>query len=176
MTERGFYPASGSLFIFKFAVVFFSICGRKILFIDTMAQYYCFDCRILLGLLPPINSVSLTGTPYQLARYIKHTAPTGTYSVNSIFVDPTYITYSNYIVSGIVSGFLEIDYYGRNNLIWFAGELTGAEYHNGVFVAPTNGVKIVLPEDETKLHAFPILANPGTVNYCVSCRKPLPMW
>jgi hypothetical protein len=141
-----------------------------------MTQYFCRECQMLLGLVSPANPISLTGTNYQLGRFIKHTAPTGTYSLNSVFDDPTYTAYSNYIVSGSVSGYLEIDDYGRKNIIWFAGEHTGAEFRNEVFIAPTNGVKIVLPEDDTKIHAFPLKASPGSINYCDSCGKPLPMW
>jgi len=141
-----------------------------------MTQYFCHECQMLLGLVSPANPISLTGTNYQLERFIKHTAPTGTYTINSVFADPTYTTYANYIVSGSVSGFLEIDDYGRKNIIWFAGEHTGAEFRNGVFIAPTNGIKIVLPENAAWIHAFPLTGNPDAINYCDSCGKPLPMW
>lgn len=128
------------------------------------------------GLVKPANPISLTGTSYQLGKFIKHTAPTGTYPLNSIFNDPTYDMYSGYIVTGTMSGLLEIDNYGRKNFIWYAGETTGAKYRNGIYVAPTNGIKIVLPEDSTRLHAFPILAQPNVINYCLNCGAPLPMW
>lgn len=141
-----------------------------------MPQYFCHVCSSALGLVTPANPASLTGTYYQLEKYIKHTAPTGTYPINSIFDDPSYATYSGYIVTGTISGLMEIDDIGRKNFIWYAGQQTGAEYLNGVFVAPTSGVKIVLPEDDAKLHAFPITAQPGLINYCANCGKPLPMW
>ncbi len=128
------------------------------------------------GLVKPANPISLTGTSYQLGKFIKHTVPTGTYPLNSIFNDPTYNTYSGYIVTGTMSGLLEIDDYGRKNFIWYAGENTGAEYRNGIYVAPTSGVKIVLPETSTRLHAFPIAAQPNLINYCRNCGAPLPMW
>ena len=140
-----------------------------------MTQFFCHLCSVS-GLVTPELPTSLTGTFYQLEKYIKHTAPTGTYPLNSIFVDPTYNAYSGYIVTGTMSGLLEIDNYGRKNYIWYAGEITGAEYRNGIYVAPTNGVKVVLPEDATRLHAFPILAQPNVVNYCLNCGAPLPMW
>lgn len=74
-----------------------------------------------------------------------------------------------------MSGLLEIDDFGRKNFIWYAGEITGAEYRNGIYVAPTNGVKIVLPENATRLHAYPILAQPKIINHCLNCGAPLPM-
>ncbi len=140
-----------------------------------MPQYFCHSCSVL-GLVTPAIPASLTGTSYQLEKYIKHTAPTGTYPINSIFDDPTYDAYSGYIVTGTISGLMEIDDYGRKNFIWYAGEKTGAEYQNGVFIAPTSGIKIVLLEDDTKLHAFPITAQSGSVNYCANCGAALPMW
>jgi hypothetical protein len=141
-----------------------------------MNQYYCHQCAISNGLVVPANPNTLTGTSYQLGKFIKHTAPTGTYPLNSVFDDPTYDTYSRYIVSGTASGLLEIDDLGRKNFVWFAGQRTGAEYQNGVFIAPASGVKIVLPEDYTKLHAFPITTSPGSISNCVSCGKILPLW
>lgn len=141
-----------------------------------MSRYYCHECSILNGLVTPASPVSLTGTSYQLGKFIKHTAPTGTYPLNSIFDDPTYDTYSQYVVTGTASGLLEIDDGNRKNFIWFAGRRTGAEYRNGIFIAPTSGVKVVLPEDDTKLHAFPITASPPSTVNCVSCGKPLPLW
>jgi hypothetical protein len=128
------------------------------------------------GLVIPANPVSLTGTSYQLGKFIKHTAPTGTYPLNSIFDDPTYSTYCDYVVTGTASGYLEMDNNNRKSFTWYAGQRTGAEYQNGVFVAPTSGVKIVLPENDSKLHAFPIAASPNSISYCAYCGKPLPMW
>ncbi len=141
-----------------------------------MSQYFCHTCSSVLGLVIPASPTSLTGTYYQLEKYIKHTAPTKIYAINSIFDDPTYLAYSGYIVTGTISGLMEIDDHGRKNFIWYAGERTGAEYRNGMFIVPTSGIKIVLPEDDTKLHAFPIISNPGLINYCLNCGLPLPMW
>ena len=139
-----------------------------------MPQFFCHSCSVS-GLVTPAMPASLTGTSYQLEKFIKHTAPTGTYPINSIFDDPTYDTYSGYIVTGTISGLLEIDN-GRKNFIWYAGKYTGVEYRNGIYIAPTNGVRIVLPEAATKIHAYPIQAQPGSINYCLKCGVPLPMW
>jgi hypothetical protein len=142
-----------------------------------MPTYYCRQCYTSLELLPhQAPSASLTGTHYQLERFIKHTDPTGTYSINSVFDDPTYSAYRDYIVTGTMSGFLEVDDRNRNNLIWYAGKSTGIEYQDGVFSAPTNGVKIVLSHDETRIHAFPIASQPNLINYCQNCGTPIPMW
>jgi len=80
-----------------------------------MSQFFCHSCSVS-GLVTPAMPTSLTGTSYQLEKFIKHTAPTVTYPINSIFDDPTYDTYSGYIVTGTISGLLEIDNYGRKIL------------------------------------------------------------
>ena len=111
----------------------------------------------------PVSPSSLTDTAYKLDKFIKHTAPSASavYPINSVFDDATYHAIEGHIVNTIASGFLEIDDRGRHSHIWYAGSRIGAEYHNGVFVAPTDGVKVVLFEDDTKVHAFPIGASPS---------------
>ena len=143
-----------------------------------MAQYYCHQCAISGSLVRPVSSSSLTDTLYKADKFIKHTPPSASavYSINSVFNDSTYQTYESYVVNAAASGFLEIDNRGRKNIIWFVGSQVGVEYHNGVFVAPTDGVKLVLPEDESKLHAFSIGSSPLQSRSCASCGKPIPFW
>jgi len=109
---------------------------------------------------------------------MKHTAPCSSaiYPINSVFKDPTYETYENHIVNAAASGFLEIDDRGRKNIIWFAGSQIGVEYNDSVFVAPTDGVKLVLPEDENKIHAFSIGSSPMQSTTCASCGRTIPFW
>jgi hypothetical protein len=48
---------------------------------------YCHDCAIRKGLINPIDSttISLTGTSYQLEKFVKHTAPLQYGGVVSVF-------------------------------------------------------------------------------------------
>jgi hypothetical protein len=142
----------------------------------SMPQYYCHQCAISNSLVRPASPSSLTDTPYKLCKFIKHTAPSASavYSINSVFNDPTYQAYENYVVNATASGFLEIDYQGRKSIIWFAGSEIGVEYHNGVFVAPTDGVKLVLPEDVSRLHPFSIGSSPLKSTSCASCGRSIP--
>ena len=143
-----------------------------------MTEYYCHQCAISSFLVTPASPGSLIGTTHQLGKFMKHTAPSAsaTYTINSVFNDPTYQAYESYVVSAAASGFLEIDDRGRKDIIWFAGSQTGVEYHDGVFVAPTDGVKVVLPEDDRRIHAFPIGASPSQCAVCVSCGRVIPLW
>ncbi len=136
-----------------------------------MSEYYCHSCAVKLGLITPTITTNLTGCDYQLEKFIKHTAPTGCYSINSVFDDPSYSNYRNYTISGSLSGCLEIDGGGRKNLLWYAGEQVGLTY-SGAFVIPASGVKIVFHDDDTKIHPFPF--NPPQVKVCKSCGTLIP--
>jgi hypothetical protein len=139
-------------------------------------SYYCTQCRISGSLIRPASPSSLIDTPYQVDKFSKHTAHSASavYSINSVFDDPTYQTYQNYVMNAVASGFLEMDERGRKNIIRFAGSQIGKEYHNGMFTAPTEGVKLVLPEDENKLHAFSIGSSPLRTAPCASCGRSIP--
>jgi hypothetical protein len=142
-----------------------------------MSQYYCHTCAIAINIYTPDYPGNLTGTAYQCGKFMKHTMPTGTYpGINSIFNDPTYQTYFDYVVTGSYSGMLEIDDSGHMNLIWYAGAQTGVELINGIFNAPTDGIKIVMIFDIDRIHSYPIKGQPGLIKFCANCGKPLPQW
>lgn len=132
---------------------------------------YCHSCATHLGLIQPSDFITLTGTSYQLEKYVKHTVPTGTYSINSVFADPTYEKYSQYVVTTMASGSAVVDERGRVNLLWIAGEQTGATYEDDDLVLPTNGVFVVWHEDETKIHAFPVDTTQFTDARCQCCGR-----
>lgn len=145
----------------------------------TTKEYYCHECAISTGVIDTIEAekLNLTGTSYQCGKFMKHTAPTGTFlEKNSIFVDPTYKNYRDNVITGSISGMVEIDERGRKNIIWHAGKVTGVMLVNGVYVAPEDGVKIVLSENEEKIHAYPISGIVGLVRKCQRCGTKLPCW
>jgi hypothetical protein len=136
-----------------------------------MSDYYCHSCAVKLGLITPTITANLTGSNYQLEKFIKHTAPTGRYSINSVFDDPNSSKYRDYTISGSLSGCLEIDGGGRKNLLWYAGEHVGLTY-SGAFTVPASGVKLVFHEDDTKIHSYPF--NPPEVKHCKECGALIP--
>lgn len=138
-----------------------------------MITYYCHECTTALGLVAPALPVSLTGTSYQLAKYFKHTAPTGTYPTNSVFDTTDYEAYRDYIVTTTVSGSSQIDEYGRINLLWVAGREIGATYENGKFVFPDDAVFVVLHDQDQYIHAFPVASSGFHTAICASCSIPI---
>jgi len=87
-----------------------------------MPTYYCHICARNQNLVTPVNPTGLTANQYQLDKFLKHTAPTGVYSTNSVFDDKQWTDYEEYMVTTTASCCLEIDDQGRKNLIYFAGK------------------------------------------------------
>ena len=141
-----------------------------------MTEYYCHECAISHSLVTSASPTSLIGTQYQLDKFAKHTALSGSYQVNSVFDDASLAAYAGYVVNTSASGLLQIDSRGRKNLVWFAGSRNGAEYRNGTFVAPTDGVKLVLKQEDSKVHAFPICGSPHRIVKCQSCGRVVPLF
>lgn len=146
-----------------------------------MSTYYCRSCAIALGyidqtVMPPAN---LTGdaSGYQLDKYLKHTQ-TGYYSNGavSLFGNQEYDNYKNYVVGTTISGCLEIDDQNRKNLVYWAGKKIGCYVDplTGDIIYPESGVKVVLYNNDAKIHGF--TCNPtGHLNtQCTSCGGPLP--
>lgn len=140
-----------------------------------MSNYFCHECAISLGKVSPVDpsSLSLTGSStasYQFHKFVKHTIfqPTG---YVSIFNDPTYEKYKDHVVSGSLSGFLEIDDKNRKNMIYYVGSNIGITYNNGSLVLPNDAAKIVLPEKPFGIHAYPIKIDTVFSNRCENCGR-----
>ena len=141
-------------------------------------MYYCHECARKHGFIAPVTQMSgslpASGT-YALEKFIKHTAPTGVYAVNSVFNDPTWPTYQNYLVAGAASGCLQVDYQGRKNLLFFAGKETGVTLLSGVPSVSCSGVAVVCSETSGKIHAFAD-ATPLGSHKCTLCRALVPSY
>ncbi|HAQ71563.1 MAG TPA: hypothetical protein DCR48_11370 [Flavobacteriales bacterium] len=93
-----------------------------------MSKYYCHKCAEIIDLLPANTELNYTGSIVQLDKFIKHTMPTASYKINSVFQTNDYDQFKNYMVNSICSGSVEIDNLGRMNIVWVAGEKTGTTY------------------------------------------------
>lgn len=134
----------------------------------------CWLCAAAEGFLVSVDPNSLWGTSYQLEKFIKHTAtPTSVSGVNSLFSDPATVTYANYVTTTLASGSVAVDYLGRPSFVWYAGKDVGWTYENKAFKSPSDAVKVVLPYDATRIHAFPIPMGNYAASHCVKCSKPI---
>ena len=140
-----------------------------------MSTYYCHDCAITNGILQPALPQPLTGTQYQLEKYLKHTTTTTAYNFNTVFTGPSSYTYSNFIVSAVSSGHVEVDDQNRINVVWVASTPTGIAMRNGSFVGPTDAVKVVLHSNALKIHGFPISVASLNVGFCQVCGRAVPL-
>lgn len=138
--------------------------------------YYCHECAVRNGLVNPIDAftANLTGSNYQFEKFVKHTAPNQYNGLISVFFWQDFPLYRDFTISGSISGALQIDDQNRKNLIWYAGRDIGITYENGVYRSPNDAVKVVLSENPTGIHAFPINYELQYVNRCLACDRIIP--
>ena len=139
-----------------------------------MSTYYCHNCGFFLGLLQPADPITnFTGSVVTLQKFFKHTVPPSGPGIISIFEQPDYQTYKDYIVNTYASGSVERDDWGRVNIVWCAGRQTGFTYVNGVLQSPTDGVKLVLHTDPARIHAYPTGSVGFASQVCANCGRPI---
>jgi len=131
-------------------------------------SYYCHRCAVILGHLQDVYTSAPLQSQYQLDKFIKHAVPL-THPSASVFNITRTGPYANYVVDTAASGAVELDAHGRRNFIWLAGHPTGFSYMDGVLIGPTDGVKVVLSSDETRVHAFPVKAGDLVTRKCTHC-------
>jgi len=137
-----------------------------------MTKYYCHECSIELGfLIDNAPTTNFTGSSEQLEKFIKHTTPTQSYDINSIFNDKSYSNYRDYIVNTLASGSVEIDDQNRKNIVYCAGKNIDFTNISGSIQIPTDAVKVVLHQNSYKIHSYPT-GSAGFVNStCDKCGK-----
>jgi hypothetical protein len=115
------------------------------------------------------DKLNLTGTQYQLDKFIKHTMPTNLSGLVSVFDQSPYEKYKGYTVSGSLSGSVEKDDKGRTNIVWYAGKNIGVTFDNGRFLADADTVKVVLIDNEVRVHSFPVDSFKLEKKKCANC-------
>jgi hypothetical protein len=138
-----------------------------------MATRYCHKCASSKGFLVGGLPSGLTGTAYQVGKFLKHTVPSSSSQTTGVFTDPGYHAYSRYMISSSASGSVEIDDSGRTNVVWYAGKHIGASWVGGQPVFPADAVKLVLSHDSSKVHAFPVSSVAYQGEKCASCGDPI---
>lgn len=137
-----------------------------------MPKYYCRECAIKRGFLNENSLITnYTGSVYQLNKFIKHTLPTQYYDINSIFDDKSYSAYEDYIVNTRALGSVETDELNRHNIVYCAGKDIGLTIISGSIQIPNDAVKVVLYQNDNKIHCYPT----GSVGFlnevCFDCGK-----
>ena len=138
-----------------------------------MNKHLCYRCARAAGYSTNAETELLLESGYQLEKFLKHTRPPRIYQLNSLFSDPSTNAYRDYVVNGAAAGSVEIDSLNRVSFNWFAGTVIGATYKEGEFAFPDDGVKIVLPFDDDKIHAFPMSSTALTNAFCANCGVPI---
>ena len=132
-------------------------------------KYYCHSCANKLSLIPDPPRDKIVKTQYQYKKHMKHTIPDSTYPIQSIFSHPSTAVYADHLVNTMLNGAVEIDNYGRTNIIWCAGKKTGFRYRSGQLVQPSDAVKVVLSTSTSSVHAFPENSTSFNKETCQHC-------
>jgi len=136
-----------------------------------MSEYYCHECAQRRGFTYSTETVDLTGTEYQLGKYVKHHFPVKNRGTVSVFESPDYQTYASCTLSATASGSAEIDDDGRLNMIFFVGKTVGTTYQDGNFIIPTDTIKVVLHTDPARIHTYPVNSANYERSKCADCGK-----
>lgn len=134
-----------------------------------MNKYYCHKCSSEKGFLSSVDNFNFTGSSYQLDKFLKHTVPNNQTGLLSVFDSGCYDQYKNHIVNTMASGSTEIDDSNRKNIVWFAGSNKGLSFRDGTLEMATDSVKVVLYDNDYKIHAFPTSSNDIQQMKCEEC-------
>jgi len=134
----------------------------------------CWRCASNKGLTREFDPSTLMQTEYQLKKFIKHTVPNPVFRLASVFKDPTIKTYQNWVVNSVASGCVTFDSAGRHAYVFVAGREVGVTYKHGSFHTVGDAVKVVLPTDPLKVHAYPMSSHVIVATVCSGCGAPLP--
>ena len=133
----------------------------------------CWTCANGQGYLINIDPAGVLASTYQVDKFVKHTKPIWVVGVNSVFADPSTAAYARYVVTSAASGSVALDRLGNPTFIWYAGETIGATFENGVYKVPNDTVKLVLPYNQDKAHAYSVSSTGYNTVRCVSCGAPI---
>lgn len=138
-----------------------------------MPQNLCWPCANDQGYLLKLAPADVLASTYQLDKFVKHTQPGWTVGVNSVFADPSTAAYANYVITSVASGSVALDRRGQPSFVWYAGQTIGATYDNGAYRFPNDAVKVVLPYNEQKIHAYSVTSTGYSALCCARCKTPI---
>jgi hypothetical protein len=97
----------------------------------------------------------LINSTYQLDKFIKHTVLDPNEKLVSTFRSASTGDDQDLTVGAVNAGSVELDDYGRTNIICRAWKPTGDLYRLGQFVHVQASICVVLTSSTGKIHAFP---------------------
>jgi hypothetical protein len=125
-------------------------------------------------MLPTPPSGKLVGTTFQAGKLAKHINAPLTTNAPVVGVFPTTSTaaYRSYALSAMEYGSVVIDHRGPS-VIQGTTAQTGDRFERGVFVRPTDAVKVVLVADPSRVHAYPVNSTIYSTYACNECSGPI---
>jgi hypothetical protein len=134
--------------------------------------HLCWHCATKQGLARDVDPDGLLRSSYQFEKFLKHTVLDSLCSHVSVFSDPSVSVYKDWVVNSMASGCVAFDSRGPS-YVFVAGRQVGLEYKKGSFHTVGDSVKVVLPFDPFKVHAYPISSHVVTAKMCARCGAPV---
>ena len=121
-----------------------------------MTDYYCPNCATMNGLKSGIDTSDVLGTSYQQGKHRKHTVPSTSHPVQSVFDSSSTQYYEDCIQEAIFKGFVEIDDHGRKNVLFCpsTGGDVGSKYKWGKLATRVDTVVVVNTSAPSEIHPF----------------------
>lgn len=138
------------------------------------AQYYCNHCSKESGEWPvswDAFGVNYTGEASQLEKYLDHSVTGHRIGNRPVSLLKIPDKYSDYMKQTSVSGHLEIDHFGRKNIIFYYSGVIGGLYSPATqsVIREEKCFKVVKPQSEQTVHGFSFYFPTGTSNS--KCKK-----
>ena len=136
--------------------------------------YHCAKCTDAKGLRPSAPSTDFLLTSYQRDKHTKHTVPSSSHTVQSVFDDPSEAYYQQTLLQAYRYGALEATSRGTDILFCPSTQSTvGYKQQWGTHVARQDTIRVVLSSDSVKVHAFLNASSDHTQHRCGTCGGPL---
>jgi hypothetical protein len=137
------------------------------------SAYHCHSCASAAGMLPPLPP-NFIPSSYQLDKERKHTTVSSVKGWLGVFNLTGSETYWDYIVNPLASGCVEVDAWGRRNVILVGSQTAHITLLNGSYVGPADAVKLVCAQNSSMAHPFPVATSALTVGSCATCGARVP--
>ena len=139
-----------------------------------MYCFYCARCAGEFRLRPPMPTLDLLGSPHQLDKYEKHTKPSSSYGVQTVFDSNSTQYYEECIREAFEHGAVQIESRGTNIIFYPSTQSTlGSKYKWGEYACRQDTVIVVKTSEPHRVHAFLTGSSEYENQRCVQCGNPV---
>ncbi|MGD0948978.1 MAG: hypothetical protein ABSA52_16325 [Candidatus Binatia bacterium] len=140
----------------------------------TNEQWICPRCRVAAGFVLKDQGAGFLATPYQEGKFRKHTQGDPTAPVNSRFDEIDRVGYQQAVANALDLGSIQVDQHGRRNIFHAVNRPTGSTVTAAGETTMVSGLKVALPNEPARIHAFPYGSSEIPSRKCSQCGGQIP--